>query len=61
MKEQWGLLSGVTDWVDRAKANDLQLRADSDLAFKQIASGRSFGLSFERHKPEGVRLPQRPI
>jgi hypothetical protein len=56
--EQWGFVSKVTDWVDCARAKHLQLRADQGREFKQIASDLQFGLSFERHKSEGVGLPQ---
>jgi adenine-specific DNA-methyltransferase len=29
--------------------------------FKVLASRRAFGLNFERHKPESVELPGRPV
>jgi adenine-specific DNA-methyltransferase len=32
-----------------------------DREFKALASRRAFGLNFERHKPESVELPGRPI
>lgn len=32
-----------------------------DREFKALASRRAFGLNFERHQPESVELPGRPI
>lgn len=54
-------MSRLTDLIAQAKAKDPQLGADLDQEFKQLSSRLSFGLNFERHRPEAVELPQRPI
>jgi adenine-specific DNA-methyltransferase len=54
-------LSRLTDLIAQAKAKDPQLGADLDLEFKQLSSRLPFGLNFERHRPEVVELPQRPV
>lgn len=35
--------------------------ADLEREFRALSSRRAFGLNFERHKPEAVELPQRPV
>lgn len=35
--------------------------ADLEREFKALSSRLSFGLNFERHRPEAVELPQRPV
>jgi adenine-specific DNA-methyltransferase len=35
--------------------------ADLEREFRALSSRRSFGLNFERHAPEAVELPQRPV
>lgn len=35
--------------------------ADLEREFKALSSRRAFGLNFERHRPEVVDLPQRPV
>src|ERR1039457_1560587 len=54
-------LSRLTDLIAHAKAKDPQLGADLDREFKVLSSRLPFGLNFERHRPEAVELPQRPI
>lgn len=54
-------VSRLTDLIAQAKAKDPQLGADLDREFKVLASRLPFGLNFERHRPEAVELPQRPI
>ena len=54
-------LSRLTDLIARAKANDLRLGSDLEREFKALSSRLPFGLNFERHHPEAVELPQRPI
>ena len=54
-------MSRLTDLIAKAKAGDPQLGADIGREFKAISSRLSFGLNFERHRPEAVELPQRPI
>ena len=54
-------MSRLTDLIAQAKAKDPQLGADLDREFKVLSSRLPFGLNFERHSPEAVELPQRPI
>ncbi len=54
-------MSRLTDLIAQAKAKDPQMGADLDREFKALSSRRSFGLNFERHKPEVVELPERPV
>src|SRR4051794_25558022 len=37
------------------------MAADLEREFKALSSRRAFGLNFEKHRPEAVELPQRPI
>jgi adenine-specific DNA-methyltransferase len=54
-------LSLLTNLIAQAKASDPQMGADLEREFKDLASRRAFGLNFERHRPEAVELPQRPV
>lgn len=54
-------MSRLTDLIAKAKAKDPQLGSDLDREFKILSSRLPFGLNFERHSPEAVELPQRPI
>lgn len=54
-------MSRLTDLIARAKAKDPALGDELDREFKALASRRAFGLNFERHKPESVELPGRPV
>ena len=54
-------MSRLTDLIAQAKAKDAQLGADLEREFKALSSRRAFGLNFERHQPEAVELPQRPV
>jgi len=47
--------------IVQAKAKDAELGADLEREFKALSSRLSFGLNFERHQPEAVELPLRPI
>jgi adenine-specific DNA-methyltransferase len=51
----------LTDLIVKAKAKDAQLGADIEREFRALSSRLSFGLNFERHRPEAVELPQRPV
>ena len=55
------LVSRLTDLIAKAKAKDPQLGADLEREFRALSSRLSFGLNFERHRPEAVELPQRPV
>jgi len=54
-------VSRLTELLAQLKKRDLQLGEDLEREFKVLASRRSFGLNFERHRPEAVELPQRPV
>ena len=54
-------MSRLTDLIAKAKAKDPQLGADMEREFRALSSRLSFGLNFERHKPEAVELPQRLV
>jgi adenine-specific DNA-methyltransferase len=47
--------------IAEAKAKDPQLGADLEREFRALSSRLPFGLNFERHRPEAVELPQRPV
>jgi len=52
-------LSRLTDLIAQAKTKDAELGKELEREFKTLASRRSFGLNFERHRPESVELPGR--
>lgn len=54
-------MSRLTDLIAQAKKKDPLLGVDLDREFKALSSRLSFGLNFERHSPEAVELPLRPI
>ena len=54
-------MSRLTDLIARAKARDGALGEELEREFKALASRRAFGLNFERHRPESVELPGRPV
>lgn len=54
-------MSRLTDLIAQAKAKDPQMGADLEREYKALSSRLPFGLNFERHRPEAVELPQRPI
>jgi len=54
-------VSRLTDLLARAKSKDAQLGADLEREFEALSSRLPFGLNFERHSPEAVELPLRPI
>jgi adenine-specific DNA-methyltransferase len=54
-------MSRLTDLIAQAKAKDPQLGADLEREYKSLSSRLPFGLNFERHRPEVVELPQRPV
>ena len=54
-------MSRLTELIAQAKTKDPQMGADLEREFKALSSRRAFGLNFERHKPEVVELPNRPV
>jgi adenine-specific DNA-methyltransferase len=60
-EEEGNKVSRLTDLIARAKARDRALGDELEGEFKALALRRAFGLNFERHRPESVELPGRPI
>jgi len=54
-------MSRLTDLIAQTKSKDAQLGADLEREFRVLSSRLSFGLNFERHSPEAVELPRRPV
>lgn len=54
-------MSRLTDLIAQTKRKDSQLGADLEREFRVLSSRLPFGLNFERHRPEAVELPQRPV
>ncbi|WP_269617908.1 site-specific DNA-methyltransferase [Zhongshania sp. BJYM1] len=54
-------MSRLTDLIAQAKSKDPQLGQDLEREIKTLSSRLPFGLNFERHRPEVVELPLRPI
>ncbi|EEP91778.1 site-specific DNA-methyltransferase [Yersinia kristensenii] len=54
-------VSRLTDLLAKAKAKDPALGAELDREFKILSARLPFGLNFERHSPEAVELPLRPV
>lgn len=54
-------MSRLTDLIAQAKAKDAALGQELEREFKALSARRSFGLNFERHRPESVELPGRPV
>jgi adenine-specific DNA-methyltransferase len=60
-KKTGAFVSRLTDLIAQVRAKDPQIGADLDKEFRALSSRLPFGLNFERHRPEVVELPQRPI
>lgn len=54
-------MSRLTDLIAQAKAKDAGLGVELEREFKALSSRLPFGLNFERHRPEAVELPLRPV
>lgn len=54
-------MSRLTDLIAQAKAKDPELGQELEREFRVLSARRSFGLNFERHRPESVELPGRPV
>lgn len=54
-------MSRLSDLIAQAKAKDPNLGAELEKEIRTLANRRSFGLNFERHRPESVELPGRAI
>lgn len=54
-------MSRLTELIRQAKRRDPQLGADLEAEINVLSGRRAFGLNFERHRPEAVELPNRPV
>ncbi len=54
-------MSRLNDLIRQVAQRDETLAADLQREFAALADRRSFGLNFERHVPEAVELPGRPV
>lgn len=54
-------MSRLTELIAQAKAQNPELATELEQEFKILSSRRAFGLNFERHRPESVELPARPV
>lgn len=54
-------MSRLTDLLAQVDRLDPDLAADLSEEVKVLADRRAFGLNFERHQPETVELPGRPV
>jgi adenine-specific DNA-methyltransferase len=54
-------VSRLTDLIAQTRAQDSQLASDLEREFRALSSRLAFGLNFERHRPEAVELPGRPV
>ena len=54
-------MSRLTDLIAQAKAKDDELGKELEREFNVLANRRSFGLNFERHRPESVELSGQPV
>lgn len=54
-------MSRLTDLLRQVGGKDRQLADDLRREFGQLGKRRAFGLNFERHVPETVELPGRPV
>ena len=54
-------MSRLTDLIAHAKVKDAQFGVDLEREFNALSLRLPFGLNFERHRPEVVELPLRPI
>ena len=54
-------MSRLTELIRQAKENDPSLGAELEREYRTLSGRRAFGLNFERHRPEAVELPGRPV
>jgi len=54
-------VSRLSDLIASARTKDPKLGEDLDREFRVLSSRLPFGLNFERHSPEAVELPLRPV
>ncbi|MCH8479013.1 MAG: site-specific DNA-methyltransferase, partial [Wenzhouxiangella sp.] len=51
----------MSELLRQVEGKDERLAADLKREFEQLSKRRAFGLNFERHVPETVELPGRPV
>ena len=54
-------MSRLTELLRQAKDTNPDLGAAIESEIRGLSDRRSFGLNFERHRPEAVELPNRPV
>ena len=54
-------MSRLTELIRQVKTTDPALGAELEREYKVLSGRRAFGLNFERHRPEAVDLPNRPV
>lgn len=54
-------MSRLTDLLAQLKQREPALGADLEREFRVLSERLPFGLNFERHRPEAVELPGRPV
>ncbi len=54
-------MSRLTELIRQAKEKDPALGAELEREYRTLSGRRAFGLNFERHRPEAVELPSRPV
>ena len=54
-------MSRLSNLLQQVETQDPQLAADLRLEMEALSGRRAFGLNFERHIPETVELPHRPV
>lgn len=54
-------MSRLSALIAKVRAQDAALGEQLDAEVKSLAARRPFGLNFERHRPESVELPGRPV
>lgn len=54
-------MSRLTDLIAQVRLKDPELARELEKEYKTLAARKSFGLNFERHRPESVELPGCPV
>jgi len=54
-------MSRLSELIRKTREKDPELAAELEREYKALAGRRAFGLNFERHRPEAVELPGRPV
>ena len=54
-------MSRLSELIRKTREKDPELAAELEREYRALAGRRAFGLNFERHRPEAVELPGRPV